>query len=301
MNIAYLAITNICNYKCENCPYKCIKKNIMQLKEFKQYIDKIQIENNIQGVVLSGGEPTIHPNFLEMLEYINKKNMYVTLLTNGSKLSKDEFVEEIEKKIDINRLHIVMTIYNIDEKMHDNGTGIKGSYKNTIEAFELLIKHNIKVSLKHCISKENYKKLDDFFKLFDNLLPVNVTFQLTTLDFSGINLKQMKKNYFLYKNVKKYLNKALENFNKERKLIIVNTPLCSANEKYWNYFIKKQKKAYDAYKSAKTQTKETTYDCDCFSYKCKECKAYNFCPGVYKTNYEFIGDKLINPIKSRRI
>lgn len=294
MEISYLAITDICNYKCENCPYKSKSKRMMKYEELQRYIE--ENDKKIQGVVLSGGEPTIHPDFFKILEYINSKEMYVTILSNGSKLSDSNFINRIKRVFDINRLNIVMTLYNFNERKHDHGTGIKGSFKNTLKAFDLLISNNIKVTLKHCISKENYKKLPKFFSYFNKRLPINISFQLTTLDFSGMNKIQKEKNYFIYKDVKKYLNKALEKIDDKRKLIIVNTPFCATDEKYWKYFVKKQRKAYEGYKSINLQSKNVNYNCDCFSKLCQSCKMYEICPGTYKSNYEYIGDKLIEPI-----
>ena len=294
MEISYLAITDICNYKCKNCPNKRENKKIMKYEDLKEYIEKSS--NKIQGVVLSGGEPTIHPNFFEILEFLNSKEMYVTILSNGSTLFNPSFVNKMKKVFNVSRLNIVMTIYNINERIHDKGTGIKGSFRKTLQAFELLIDSNIKVALKHCISKENYKKLPKFFSYFEKRLPVNIPFQLTTLDFSGMDKEQMKNNYFLYKEVKKYLNKTLKKFNDKRKLSIVNTPFCAVDEEYWKYFVKKQKKAYEGYKSPNSQAQKVRYDCDCFSELCKKCKMYEECPGVYKANYDYIGDSLIEPI-----
>jgi len=297
MNLAYLAISDICNYKCENCPCKRKRKNVIEFEEFKEYIEKIKKEKDVERIVLSGGEPTIHPQFFEILKYLNSKGMHITLLSNGSMLSNLEFIENIKKSFDINRLNIVMTLYNVSEKKHDIGTGVKGSFRNTLLAFDLLIENNIEVKLKYCISKENYKSISKFLKYFDKRFPENVSFQITSLDFSGMSIEQKKKNYYKYKNVKYHLNKALRSFNDKRELIIVNTPLCASNYKYWKYYVKKQKKAYDSYKSTTTESKKVKYDCDCFSKKCKKCKVYDICPGIYKTNYEYIGDKLVKAIK----
>lgn len=294
MKIDYLAITDICNYKCANCPYKSSAGKMMEYEEIKKYIE--ENDDNIQGVVLSGGEPTIHPDFIRILKYINSKKKYVTILSNGSKLCDLFFVNKIKENFDLSRLNIVMTIYNVNEKKHDEGTGIKGSFKNTLKAFDLLIENNIKVTLKHCISKQNYKKLPKFFRYFEKRFPSNISFQLTTLDFSGMNEKQKKNNYFIYKQIKRYINKALKNFSNKRKLIIVNTPFCAIHSKYWNHIVKKQRKAYEGYKSIKTQSKNVNYDCDCFSQLCSKCKMHRECPGVYKANYEFIGDNLVEPI-----
>lgn len=301
MKSIYLAIIDKCNYKCKYCPCnsKKIKTNAIPVSKIIKYIEAIKDDDEKNRIVLSGGEPTIHPEFFELLKYFQDKGYYVTLLTNGSMITKENFINKIKENFDIKKLNIVMTIFDIDEKKHDEGTQIKGSYQNTLLAFKLLIENNINVTLKHCISRQNYRRLPKFYKYFDKMLPNRVAFQLTTLDFWGMNNEQIKKNAFSFRSVKKYLNKTLKNINKSRKLIVVNTPLCSADEKYWKYFVKKQTNPYKGYKTTSTQAQNVGYNCDCYSSLCKECKANNICPGIYQKNYEIKGDRIIKPIKKR--
>lgn len=294
MKIGYLAITDICNYKCRNCPYKMRDKKIIPYEDIKKYID--ESDNIIQGVVLSGGEPTLHPDFIKILSYLNKKGKYITILSNGSRLASQDFINNVKSNVDLNKLNVVMTLYSINEKKHDKGTGINGSYKNTLKALKMLYENQIKVILKHCISNENYKELPRFFKYIDKKIPSDISLQLTTLDFSGMNEKLKKENYFTYSMSKKYINKALKRFDNKRNINIVNTPFCAMDSQYWKYVVKKQKKAYEGYKSIKTQATNVGYDCGCLSELCRKCKMLEECPGVYKANYEFIGDNLVNPI-----
>lgn len=301
LKFIYLSITNKCNYKCKYCPRNNEVDRISELpyNKIKEYIEERCKNNKINGVVLSGGEPTMHKEFFEILEYLNSKKLYVTILSNGSMLCNENFINKIKEIFDISKLDIVMTIYDIDKRIHDEGTGIEGSFDKTLEAFKLLIDNNIRVVLKHCISKQNYKRLWEFFRYFDNLLPLNIPFQLTSLDFNGMNKKQLKENKFTYKEVRRYLNQALKHLNKKRLLHIVNTPLCASDKEYWKYYVLKQKKAYDGYKSVGSEKKCINYDCDCFSEICKSCSVKDICPGVYLTNYKYIGDDLVEKIQIR--
>lgn len=81
-------ITNACNL---NCPYCFANESRiderkdqenMSLEQFKTYVDKFCKED--KKVVFCGGEPTRHPEFIEMFEFVLKeKNYNIVLLTNG--------------------------------------------------------------------------------------------------------------------------------------------------------------------------------------------------------------------------
>lgn len=52
-----------------------------------------------QGVVelnITGGEATLHPDFLEIIRYATSKNMLVTLLTNGQNLYDKSYIDELK-------------------------------------------------------------------------------------------------------------------------------------------------------------------------------------------------------------
>jgi radical SAM protein with 4Fe4S-binding SPASM domain len=75
-----IRLTNRCNYKCHYCPYKDNSESFTewnQLKLILRFID--QLDKDYFYIYLHGGEPTIHPNFVEFVHALNdllvKKNI----------------------------------------------------------------------------------------------------------------------------------------------------------------------------------------------------------------------------------
>ncbi len=60
-------------------------------------------QSSINTATLSGGEPTIHPHFFELLEVLNRPDIdYVSVNTNGIRIANDEqFVKELASKKDV--------------------------------------------------------------------------------------------------------------------------------------------------------------------------------------------------------
>jgi len=99
-----IEIASRCNYKCVFC-YQSDKSfsdpkspfmGYMDIQLFKCLID--EIEGNIPYITFaSRGEPTLHPKFLEILEYCKGKFKDIKINTNASTLNK----YKIEKLLDI--------------------------------------------------------------------------------------------------------------------------------------------------------------------------------------------------------
>lgn len=76
----YIQLTTRCNFHCAHCYQDATAQGEdMTMKTFRK-----AIELSKGNVVLGGGEPTIHPRFMEMLTYALSHKQRVTVITNGS-------------------------------------------------------------------------------------------------------------------------------------------------------------------------------------------------------------------------
>lgn len=72
--IIQIDITNACQRRCSNCTRFCghfKRPFFMGVDQFKRAVDSLQTYKGMVGVM--GGEPTIHPQFGEMVDYINAR------------------------------------------------------------------------------------------------------------------------------------------------------------------------------------------------------------------------------------
>lgn len=79
-----------CNYDCSYCP-SVIHDNYSphtDINLLKQTVDKLcEINKNLR-ISFTGGEPTVHPQFNELIDYLNTKEKinYISVTTNGTRL-----------------------------------------------------------------------------------------------------------------------------------------------------------------------------------------------------------------------
>ena len=87
-------LTNKCNLSCSHCALSAspLSQDILSTNDVKYAIDKI-IDVNPNTLILTGGEPFIRKDILEIISYIrtNFKNKLV-IMTNGMLIRKIHFI-----------------------------------------------------------------------------------------------------------------------------------------------------------------------------------------------------------------
>jgi len=101
----YIEITNACNL---SCPF-CIKNNkqiiYMSIDNYKYIINNIKdYTNEVYFHVL--GEPLLHPNIIDYIEYAKESNLLVNITTNGY------LINNLKDNKNIHRLNISLHSYN---------------------------------------------------------------------------------------------------------------------------------------------------------------------------------------------
>lgn len=80
---------NVCNYNCSFCGInnKDGSQRWFGIDTYKQYIDKLNtICSDIPTwIQITGGEPTLFPKFIDLIEYIKEKKFYISLISNGAR------------------------------------------------------------------------------------------------------------------------------------------------------------------------------------------------------------------------
>jgi radical SAM protein with 4Fe4S-binding SPASM domain len=147
----HIELTNRCNERCLHCyiPHQ-YKNTDMDKKLFTSVIDQCG-DMNVISLTLSGGEPMLHPYFVDYLRIIKKHDFSFAILSNLTMLNNN-IVEELK---DSHVSHLQVSLYSMISEIHDSITTIKGSYAKTMASIELLINNNIPVELSCPIMKQN--------------------------------------------------------------------------------------------------------------------------------------------------
>ncbi len=98
--VGIIEVTQSCNLQCPTCFTDSPSTGLLTLRQVEAILDNfVRSEGDPEVVQFSGGEPTIHPEIIPMMEAAKEKGIkYVMLNTNGVRIARDsEFVKELAR------------------------------------------------------------------------------------------------------------------------------------------------------------------------------------------------------------
>lgn len=158
----HIDITWECNERCIHCYVPNSVKNhttCMPLKKFCQTVDEF-VEMGGKDIVLSGGEPLMHPSFEEMLHYCGEKGLTTAIFSNLTLL--DNRLAEVMKSTNVGLVQV--SVYSVNPDIHDSITKRSGSLVKTLLAIELLQAEGIPVQISCPIMRQNMNEVVNVMK-----------------------------------------------------------------------------------------------------------------------------------------
>lgn len=152
-------ITNHCQLSCRHCYLPQKNTRHMSLDMFQVLChDFMNLQHPIKKVdiILSGGEPLIHPEFPKFVEYLRSINHPIRLSSNGILIPK--YLHLFHKRDGI------QVSIDGNEKVHNYIRGPK-VYEYAVEALLKLNKAGINHSITMALCQENFDCIDDVLAL----------------------------------------------------------------------------------------------------------------------------------------
>lgn len=144
ISFAWIEITQNCNLICRHCYEGSSRRTVMPEMSFDNFtfiIDEL-IKCGVDGIQLVGGEPLIHSQICQMIDYVSGKFSYIEVYTNGTLLT-DSILDQIAR----NGITIALSYYSEDPKLHDRVTCTKGSFNLTHRNIQKALNKGISVRL----------------------------------------------------------------------------------------------------------------------------------------------------------
>lgn len=155
----YMLITDRCNLNCKMCIRGKNKGLDIDYNIFSDFSFINELSES--EVVITGGEPTIHENFIDIVEHTCKFAKNVAVTTNGT---LDYYIEPLKNKKNL----IFQVSLDGHEEVHDNIRGY-GSYKKTINTLKKLDCNKVKYSVASVVNKKNKDSIIDLIPILDSL------------------------------------------------------------------------------------------------------------------------------------
>lgn len=173
-----IEITSKCNLACKYCFAESGGKSSKEL-------EYVTIQTIIEGLaalgnshfLIMGGEPTLHRDFLQIVDFVKKKGLQVGFSTNGLKLT-DSFCQKIAA-LGI-KYNVYVSLDTIDSVEYKNITG-RDRLAKVISGMQNLKNHGVEFAISCVVIRQNIEFLEDIYQFaevngasFLNLIRFNV-------------------------------------------------------------------------------------------------------------------------------
>ena len=229
----------ICNAKCHFCYFADSKLKNFSLDSIKFQLN-IAYEYGIKDVDFSGGEPTIHSNFLAMLDYAKKLNFRTRCaITNGTTFQNKIFL----KLCYLAGLNDILFSFHGPESIQNEIVGVNKAYYKMVHSIENANELGIRTRVNTVVSSKTYKHLPELAKILKqfNIFNYNIIMFKHCYDQTNAEISKTPRHI----EAAKYIKEAIDICKETIQYINVRyIPFCSMKG-YEKHVVNYNQKKYD--------------------------------------------------------
>jgi radical SAM protein with 4Fe4S-binding SPASM domain len=175
-----LALTYRCNNACPHCYVgRPAGFGEMHVSDWKRVLDRVWLVG-IPHVCFTGGEATVHPDLVELVEYAEEKGLLTGLLTNGRRLSDEAYVQAL---VAAGLDHVQITLESHDEGVHDSMVAAPGAWQETVAGARNAVAAGLYTTTNTTLTRKNVSTIEDTVTFIASLgVP---TFACNSLIYAG--------------------------------------------------------------------------------------------------------------------
>ena len=150
-------ITGKCNYNCLHCFNAADNAPLMTEWKYEDALDLLDQARDcgIEGFTITGGEPMLHPHFMDIVKAIYSRDMFVRELNTNGYFITQSVLDEFRATGCDPLIKISFDGIGCHDWMRDR----KGAEQRTLAAMELCIKNGFKVMSQTQVNKKNLHTL----------------------------------------------------------------------------------------------------------------------------------------------
>jgi len=124
-----------CNLRCTYCCNSSgiASQNEMKYDELTNLVDQAKQLGAKSIVVIGGGEPTIYPQFRQLIQYIHAAGLVPVIFTNTQTMTID-----LSKFLKANNTSVIIKLDSLDEEIQDRMVGVQGAHRNIMQGIDNL-------------------------------------------------------------------------------------------------------------------------------------------------------------------
>ncbi len=161
-----LELTSACNNRCSGCSN--VFERMRQPLPFTQWRDILDtIAPHTARLKITGGEPTLHPDFSRILADIEQRGILFTLFTNARWRDPQSTIDNL--KATTTCTGVLISLHGATSATHEAFTGVAGSFAETIANIERATQAGLSVHISCVLMRSNLDQITDVVALAQNL------------------------------------------------------------------------------------------------------------------------------------
>ncbi|MCD6247020.1 MAG: radical SAM protein [Candidatus Diapherotrites archaeon] len=289
-----------CNNNCLSCP-QAHRRHLGDLTtaEVKKLLKEGR-EDGANEVVLTGGEPTVRPDIVEIVAYAKQLGYdFIQLQTNGRMLYYKDFCKKLIKA---GVTEFAPAIHGPNARIHDYLVQSPGAFEQAVQGIKNLKELGQYIIMNSVINKINYKYLPETAKLFVDL---NVDqYQFAFIHCVGNAKKNMDLLCPKKSEVMPYVHRALDiGIEAGIKVMVEAYPFCFMRgyEKYCSELYMPPAEIRDAEGVIENFDKLRKETGKLKGPQCKHCKYDLICEGPWREYPEKFGWSEFKPVPGPKV
>lgn len=182
----------LCNMNCDMCYVRLSREEMESQGRMRTADEWLQIgkqmkKTGVLFLLLTGGEPFLHPEFREIYLGLREMGMIITINTNGTLIDKElaGFLGEYKPR------RVNITLYGTDEKTYTELCHYPDGYRRAVQGISLLCANGVDVKIGGSLTKTNRNDLNRLLEIGEEL---NVPARIDTYMMPAVRERRLPYN-----------------------------------------------------------------------------------------------------------
>ncbi|WP_424358782.1 SynChlorMet cassette radical SAM/SPASM protein ScmF [Methanocella sp. MCL-LM] len=182
----YFYLTSDCNLRCRHCwispdfQSATTSSAYLPVDLFKKIVSDAK-GLGLTDVKLTGGEPLLHPQILDILEFIRSQGLSVNIETNGV-LCTPEIARAIAS---CKAYHVAVSLDGVNAETHEWVRGVDGCFDDAVQGIKNLVEAGVRPQIIMTLMRRNQDQAEAMIDLAASLKASTVKFNIVMPTLRG--------------------------------------------------------------------------------------------------------------------